>query len=86
MKRIIGVGFCPAIPAYELQVGDRFMRDYGFTYKILNIIPHKSGKSITFIVEGETKFQKGWTLQKNYLRGTLIAKLPAEEEAQNERF
>jgi hypothetical protein len=58
MKRIIGAGFRPAIPAYELQIGDRFMRDYGFKYKILNIIPHKSGKSITFIVLGETNFQK----------------------------
>jgi hypothetical protein len=60
------------------------MRDYGFTYKIQQVIPHKSGKSITFIVEGETKFEKGRILQRNYLKGTLIAKLSGEE-AQNER-
>jgi hypothetical protein len=84
-KRIIGVGVLPAIPAHELKAGDRFMRDYGFIYAIKDLIPHESGKSITFIVLGETKFEKGRTLQKNLLRETLIVKLPAEEEARNER-
>jgi hypothetical protein len=79
MKRIIGVGIRPAIPAYELQAGDRFIRDYGFVYKIMQVIPNKSGKSITFIVEGESKFEKGRRLQRNFLRGTLIAKLSPEE-------
>jgi hypothetical protein len=77
--RLIGVGFVPGIPAKELQVGDRFMREYGYVYKILRKIPNKSGKSITFVFEGETKLEKGRIYQRNFLNETLISKLSLEE-------
>lgn len=73
--RIVGVGTRPGVPAKELQVEDRFMRNYGFVYKVLRVIPNKSGKSTTFVVEGETKFEKGRILQRNFLNTTLVAKL-----------
>ena len=73
--RLIGVGFRPAIPVKELQAGERFIRNYGFSYKVLRVIPNKSGKSTTFVVEGETKFEKGRILQRNFLNTTYIAKL-----------
>jgi hypothetical protein len=75
MIRLIGVGVVPAIPAKELKIGDRFIRNNGYIYKILNIIPSRSGKSVTVVIEGETKAEKGRIYQRNFLNATLVAKL-----------
>jgi DNA-binding NarL/FixJ family response regulator len=77
--KLTGVGAFPAIPAKELQVGDRFIRNYGYIYIVLQAIPNKSGKSITFVVEKETKREKGKEHKRNFLNDTLIAKLGLEE-------
>jgi hypothetical protein len=81
--RLIGVGFVPAIPAKELQAGDRFMRDRKYTYKIIRAIPNKSGKSVTFIIEGETNEQRGQIFQRNFLNTTFVAKLGLNEVVEN---
>lgn len=73
LVRLIGVGFVPAIPAQELQVGDRIIRNYRYIYRIIRLNPNKSGKSITFIIEGETKDAKGRILQKNFLNTIHIS-------------
>ncbi|MCL6589636.1 MAG: hypothetical protein K6U80_06755 [Firmicutes bacterium] len=73
--RLIGVGVVPAVPAKELQAGDRFMRNHGYTYKVLNIIPGQSGKYVTLVIEGETRRETGRIYKKKFLNETLVAKL-----------
>jgi hypothetical protein len=79
MIRLIGVGIVPAVPAKDLKIGDRIMRNNGYIYKILNIISNRSGKSVTLVIEGKNKAEKGRIYQRNFLNATLVAKLGLPE-------